>query len=187
MRTGCAYLPSNKDGVKVKVGDIIAFKGQGVVFILLSFLLGIFEPKWRRRKFKPWHLAIASQPANHGWYIIEAVAGGVREHFLTNQQLAEASSYTWLNEPPTNEELERFRTLYLGRPYDVTAYFGVVFSYLIKKYLHFSLRVVDTEFMCWELVSAFARFMGKPFQPNWEYPVISKIIERLEKGVFSYD
>ena len=38
---------------EMMVGDKLAFDGSGFVFRVLSFVLGIFEPSWRKRKRKP--------------------------------------------------------------------------------------------------------------------------------------
>lgn len=168
---------------EMMVGDKLAFDGSGPVFRVLSLVLGVFEPSWRKRRRKPWHLAFASEKVEGGWMLIEALAGGVQEKFHATAELeARSRTYRTLDKTPSKQKLNQFRTMYLGRPYDVTAYFGVVIGYFVKKWFRFSFRIVDAEFMCWETVCAWDRFMGKPLQPNWEYPILHKIMEKLESS-----
>ena len=151
-------------------------------------MLGLFEPSWRKREWKPWHLAIAIAPAKGGWVLVEAVTGGVQEKFHTYEELwRDARSYRWLDKPPSRRKVKEFKSLHLGYPYDITAYFGVTFAYLLWKVTGKSFRVVDTEHLCWETAAAFCRFMGKPLQPIYEYPVICRIMEKLEGAEQSYN
>ena len=166
---------------EMMVGDKLAFDLNGWFFKMLSSILGMFEPSWRKRKRKPWHLGFASEKVEGGWKVIEAVAGGVKEVFHTTEDLeTRAQAYRTFDKPPTKRQLQQFRDLYLDRPYDATAYLGVIIGYFIKKWFRFSFRIVDQQFMCWETVCAWDRFMGKPIQPNWEYPILHKIMEKLE-------
>ena len=166
---------------KISVGDIITFKGSGATFKILSFLLGLFDKEWRGLKWKPWHTSIASRKLKDGWMIIEAVQGGVSENFYFDRQLEDTRSYTWLSDPPTEKKMNEFRKMYLGYPYDVTAYFGITLAYLWYRITGKNWRVIDTEHLCWETVAAFCRFMGKPLQPIWEYPILPRLIRKLER------
>lgn len=171
--------------VQMESGYTVAFKGTGFLFTVLSFILGVAEPKWRKRKWKPWHLATASKKVRkdgeEGWLLIEALTPVVDERFHSLEELISvAKSYKWLDKPPSRYKIGQFKKIYLGFPYDATAYIGVVFSYICRKLLRLRWRVFDTEHMCWETNSIFMRFMGKPYQPMWEYPMIHAIMGKLE-------
>jgi len=169
----------------VRVGDIVAFKLTSSGAKILSFIIGIFEPEWRKRKQKYWHLAVVSEVLEdqNAVKLIEAVAQGTSENFYQiNDLLQRASVFHWFDRPITKHRIKHFKEIYLGRPYDIFgAYLLTIVSYLTKKYLHLPFRLVDTFFQCWELVGSFARFNGNPFQLEWEYPMIHTIIKRLEE------
>lgn len=169
---------------EIKVGDAIAFRGNGPLFKVLSFILGIFVPSWRKRQDKPWHVAFVSRHVRGGWMLIEALAGGVQEVFHTIDELEDrARAYRFLPEPTTQQDIGTFKDMYLGFPYDVKAYVGTMVLFLLQKVTRYRGRVVDNMHMCWETLSAWARFKHRPFQPNFEYPMIHKIIKELEKEV----
>ena len=179
---------------EMEPGYTIAFKGNGFLFRVLSFILNVVEPKWRKRKWKPWHLATASKKVKAGtrlstgektiedsWLLIEAIAPVTGEYFHSIRELEEKTrAYKWLDKPPSPPRVKQFKNIYLGFPYGVLSYVGVVFSYICRKWLRIKWRIMDTEHMCWEVNSFFNRFMGKPYQRLWEYPMIHTIIEKLE-------
>ena len=179
---------------EMESGYTVAFKGNGFLFRVLSFILDVIEPKWRKRKWKPWHLAIASKKIKagtrlstgektieDGWLLIEAIAPVTGEYFHSMRELEEKTrAYEWLDKPPSPLRVKQFKNIYLGFPYGVLSYVGVVLSYTCRKLFRIRWRIMDTEHMCWEVNSFFHRFMGKPYQRLWEYPMIHDIIERLE-------
>ena len=169
--------------LNIRAGDIIAFRGKGPIFTVLSGILALFEKGWRKRNWKPWHLAVASRKVRGGWMLIEAVVGGVQDLFHSTEELEQSTrAYHWLDKPPSRKKIEEFKSLYLGYPYDASAYIGITFAYLFWKVTKKSFRVIDTEHLCWETVAAFCRFMGKPLQPIYEYPIITRIISILEEN-----
>ena len=165
----------------IMLGDAIAFRGAGPLFVSLSFIMGVFIPSWRKRKDKPWHLAFASKKVRGGWMLIEALAGGVQEVFHSTEELKEKTkAYRFLPKPAIQKEVEEFRKKYLGFPYDAKAYVGTMMLFFLQKVTRYKGRVVDNMHMCWETLSAWARFRDVPFQPNFEYPMIHKIMDKLE-------
>ena len=183
---------------EMEPGYTVAFRGTGFAFKCLSCVLGIIEPGWRKRKWKPWHLAAASRKikagdqlpdketaSEDGWMLIEAVSPETGECFHSMSELeAETKAYRWLEKPPDRERIEQFKNIYLGFPYGVLSYFGVIASYISRKWFRIKWRIMDTEHMCWEVNSFFQRFMGKEYQRIWEYPMIHDIIAKLEAEQF---
>jgi len=161
----------------MKVGDILVHKGGGFAYRVLNPLLGLFEKDWDKWG---WHMSIASRELKDGWMIIEAVSGGVSENFYFNRDLKDTRSYTWLIKPPTEQKIQEFRKMYIGYPYDVTAYFGVTVAYIWQRITGKSWRVIDCEHMCWENAAAFCRFMGKELQPISEYPILPRLLRKLK-------
>lgn len=97
--------------------------------------------------------------------MIEAVAPTVDDRFHSLEELLSvAKSHKWLDKPPSRQKIEQFKRIHLGFPYDVTAYMGVIFSYICRKLFRIKWRVFDTEHMCWETNAIFMPFMGKPYQ-----------------------
>ncbi len=170
---------------ELKRGDIIAFKGRGVCFTMLSALISALVPEWRKREWKPWHLAVAyrqSTTLRNYWILIEALAGGVQEKNHSIKELQEnARVYRYLSDAPSTKAISDFKQIYLGFRYDAGAYLGTMITYFLAKLHLWHGRVIDKQHTCWETASAFARYMHKPFQDNWEYPVIWKIIKKLEE------
>ncbi|MFC2070213.1 hypothetical protein ACFLTB_03450 [Chloroflexota bacterium] len=183
---------------EMKPGYTVAFKGNGVLFKTMSCILSTVEPGWRKRKWKPWHLATASKKVKagtklengqvapeDGWMLIEAIAPETGEYYHTVAELeAKTQAYRWLEKPPSAQRIRQFKHIYLGYPYGFFSYIGVVFSYIFRKLFKIKWRVMDTEHMCWEVNSFFVRFMAKQYQPLWEYPMIHQIIAKLEAEQF---
>jgi len=167
----------------IDVGDIILFRGSGPVFHVLSFILGIFEPEWRKRKGKPWHTGVVYRPGYDGWWLIEAVKGGVQIIKHSEKEMNNTWNYHWLDKVPFPAELHEFRRVVVGFPYDGKGYVMTILAYLIAKYTGYHFRIHDQRHYCWETTSLFARMMGKPLQETWDYPLISKILDKLESKV----
>jgi len=165
-------------------GDIVAFKGKGPTFAILSFILSLVEPSWRerRREWAPWHLATAMYRTPDFWIMFEAV-GGEGNQLVTYgpDDFGDAKSYRFL--PSVSAEIIRdeFVNIYKGWPYDNSAYFGVIFSWIWHKLTGKWWRVIDKAHMCWETAACWASFTRHPFQPEWEYPFLPRIIEKLEE------
>jgi hypothetical protein len=187
--------------VQMEPGYTVAFKGTGFSFRVLSFVLSVVEPKWRKRKWKPWHLATASRKVKagtrlstgertteDGWLLIEAASPETGEYFHSMRELENMTkAYKWLDNPPSPRRIKQFKDIYLGYPYGVLSYFGVIFSYICRKWFRIKWRIMDTEHMCWEVNSFFHRYMGKQYQMIWEYPMIHSIIRKLEAEQFDSD
>ncbi len=115
---------------EMESGYTVAFKGNGFLFRVLSFILDVIEPKWRKRKWKPWHLATASKKvkagtrlytgektAEDGWLLIEAIAPVTGEYFHSMRELEEKTrAYKWLDKPPSPLRVMQFKNIYLGFP-----------------------------------------------------------------------
>jgi len=115
---------------QMEPGYTVAFKRNGFMFNLLSRILGVVEPGWRKRKWKPWHLATASKKVKagdqlrdgetakeDGWLLIEAASPATGECFHSISELeAETKAYKWLEKPPSLQRMEQFKDIYLGFP-----------------------------------------------------------------------
>ena len=164
----------------MKRGYIICFKGTGFTFHVLSFLLGLFDKEWRKRSWKPWHLAILYSIERTRTVIIESTAGGVRFNILSGKEGVDWKSYQWLDKAPTGQQMHEWAVKYLGQPYDCIGYATTVLSYLSKVLFNRPFRVIDRDYYCWELGSMFAIDFGKPFVPLAEKPTIAEIMRALE-------
>jgi len=163
----------------IRRGDIVEFRRKGFVSFILGGILRLLEPQWDGWG---WHLGIATDYKDGQIWILEALSGGVVENCYQWEELEKrVRVYRWFEHIPEKRKFNRIKQKYLGAPYDVKAYFGVVFWYIIKKLTGRAFRLHDRQFMCWELVSVVCRELGKPLQDIWEYPLISEIIKKLEQ------
>jgi hypothetical protein len=176
-------------------GDTLLFKGNGPVFKFFSFLLSIFDSDWRKRAWKPWHMAIAWDKAYSGWYVLEATDKGVETNYYKEIDLRHnCRAYHWLDGLVTKEERQRFLDEHINKRYDVAFYFFTSLQYLAlrvvewtqKKFIpwhQFTIslpRVLNDRFCCWELAEAFDRFMGKPWCDKSRYPLITDLLKTVE-------
>jgi len=158
----------------MKPGDIIEFKGRGIVFQVLSRLLKHFNPSWSRWG---WHLAIAVEyHKTKGWLIAEAIAKGVTLSWLDNKTLA-FRHYTWIDREVHATEIRRFIADRAGCKYDVLAYVWTAIQFFFPRFP----RIIDRSYTCWELVAEFCREMGKPIQQLHRYPFITDFLEAYER------
>jgi len=164
--------------MKLHSGDIICFKGEGIIFKTLSFLLGIFDRQWHELKWKPWHMAIAYHNGKWGWKVIESTGRGVEVNYLLSEDYR---VYTWLDKPPSRKKMEKFVTEHLGKNYDVGCYLLTMLQYLVLHFFNHRLpRILDDQYTCWELVFEFCREMGKPIQSLHNYPIIIDFLKAVE-------
>jgi hypothetical protein len=164
---------------QIRAGQIVLFKGKGLVFSILSLLIAIVDSNWRGRKWKPWHCGILWRKDTGGWYVFEGYAPRSRLHFYANADLKDARFYNWV---PFYPKAEVFLETHIDKPYDVAIYFWTGVQYLIRHYLNHRIpRLLDDRYTCWELISEYASFMGKPVQSRFDCPMIPDILKAIEK------
>jgi hypothetical protein len=166
-----------------KLGAIVVFDGDGVVWKVLSTILGWFYPEYNKLHPKPWHLGFISKfDLTKGWMIAEAAAGGVQEVPLKIYDKRYYRVYQWFKYGQLEKEVSAFLSWRLGLPYDKMAYIWVTIACLAQKILHVNIgRWRNDSYMCWELVEEFADEMGKPFEKTNRTITIVDIMEDLEK------
>jgi len=168
----------------MKVGDIIEFRRRGLVSGLLGGILGLFERDWDGWG---WHMGVAWQDSkvgdsNVGWYVLEALSGGVEVNFYTSQYLEENTrGWQWLEESPSRERMDKFLSDYVNKKYDVVVYFWTMLQYLVRHYFNRRIpRLLDERYTCWELAFWFCREMGRPIQSIYDCPLISDAIRAFK-------
>ena len=150
----------------LKTGDIIIFKGKGLLFEVLGRLL-----KWKRPDYDRfgWHTAIVVEHhKGKGWMIAEALAGGVQYSWLDNR--CEYRIVSIFTRRIYATELRRVIADGIGCKYDVWAYLGTAWQVLFG-----GGRWVNDRYTCWEFVAWVCRKLGKPIQPMGKYPLITDI------------
>ena len=164
-------------------GDIVAFKGEGITFKVLSSVLSLVEPSWRRRKWKPWHVAVVMYLPNPTTLVTFEAVGGEGNQLVVYDDikyLSDTKFYRFLPEVPSEELREGFVGLYQGWPYDNWAYVWVILGWIWHRLTGKWWHVVDQANMCWETVISWARFTHYPLQLEWEFPFLPRILEKLE-------
>ena len=163
----------------MKSGDIIAFKGNGIIFRVLSFLLGRFDKDWREREWKPWHLAFVVEyhRREKRWAIAEAVATGVKISWLDEID-NEYKVHSYFDKPILAIRMREFVADRLGEHYDIVAYIWTILQYFWPSFP----RIINNRWTCWELAAYFCRVFGKPWQPLLRYPLITDFLRAMENN-----
>ena len=161
-------------------GDILVFRRKGFISGVLGWVLKRFEPWWDGWG---WHMAIAWKKGHFGYWILEAAAQGVKVNLIQEKVLkSDVRTYRWLDEPPSDEDLEKFMSENLNRGYDAAVYLWTMIQYLVLHFFNHSIpRLLDNRYTCWELAFLFAREMGKPIQSVHEYPILTDFLKEVEE------
>ncbi len=160
------------------IGDIIEFKGSGLVYGILSRLIKIFDRSWDRWG---WHVAFVCYGTERNPTICEAVAGGVRLTSL-NDLTREYRIHHWFgDDPPDPGEVGAFVVKVLNSKYDVAIYLWTGLQYVIRHLWNRRIpRLLDDRYTCWELVFHFCREMGKPIQSIHDCPMITDLVRQVD-------
>jgi hypothetical protein len=166
---------------RVKSGANILWKGDGFIFHVLSFALGLFDKKWRKRDWKPWHAGyIVKILEDEEIVTSQAVGKGVEAVTYPNvESMGDCRIYGWLDNPDQTK-IDDYTEKHLEEPYDALDYIWTILGELSDKLFHWPFRIVDKAETCWENLSQFDRYIGKELQPEEEPALISKMIDRLE-------
>ncbi len=171
-----------KNGELLKRGDLVFFDGGGPLFKSLSFLLGLFDPDWRRLLRKPWHVGIITSRLYSEYpeyLLLESVAEGVIERPFYTAGL-NYRIFRWLDQEPDYFQVRTFVEQTKGCKYDVAIYFLTAITYLVRRIWNHRLpKVLDNRFSCWELLAEFVAFCGKPLVSFYDVPMISDILRSL--------
>ncbi len=164
-------------------GDLVLFRGQGFLFSVLGFLVGLFDSAWRKYSPKPWHCAVVVKTVENEpplYYISEAWYPKVRERQF-DPTTEKCTIYRWLDTEPSYTEVDRFLGITEGCSYDVMIYFITALTYLVRHLYNKTIpRLLDDRFSCWEYLADFTFFSGKPLQAFYDVPFITDILESLE-------
>jgi len=157
----------------MRVGDILVFKGEGLLYEILSRLLKLFEWQWDRWG---WHTAFVV----YGGQMCESKAQGIcLSPIKCDPQNVRV--YRWFDKPPNPQKVNAYLTSHLGKRYDVAIYFFTMLQYLIRHFWNRRIpRLLDDRYTCWENVSQFCDFMGKPLQSEYDCPLLPDMLRNLE-------
>jgi hypothetical protein len=148
---------------KIEVGTQVLFDGDGILFKILSTILGWVEPDYRKLNPKPWHVGVISRyDVGKGWMVLEATGKGVQENNLNLYDSRFYKLYNWFNYPVDPIKRNLFLSEHMFCPYDGLAYVWVTGAVLLSKVGINLGRWKNNSFMCWELLEEFDEEMGKP-------------------------
>jgi len=172
----------NKQLTEPRIGAIVVFDGDGVVWKVLSTILGWFYPEYNRFCPKPWHVGFISRlDTQRGWVVAEATGQGVQENYLSHYDQRYYKLYDWFGYSLLRVEVEKFLSWRIGCHYDKLAYVWVTVACLANKLLGINIgRWRNDSYMCWELVEEFVGCMGKPFVKNNRTITIVDIMRSLD-------
>jgi hypothetical protein len=168
---------------ELRSGDCIAWKGGSIPFHPLSEVLALFDLSWRTRVWHPWHVGYVVQVQDSEIVTQQAIGTGV--HTITYgsaAELGDCKAYRWLKDPfPMAKQIEDFAEAHEREGYDFVGYLWNALGNLDMYLRHHPFRVVDDRYFCWELVSEFARAMGREIQREAEACNIEKMMIAWEK------
>jgi hypothetical protein len=172
------------------VGKTLCWKGDGFLFDNLSLMISACEASWRRRKWKPWHMAkIVSYDPVLGWMVLEATWPRVRLmplNTLVQIYGGDYRVYDWFDGVVLNQSrVDGFVKDRLGTKYDVIVYPLTIIQYFSWRWFRLPLpRLVDSAYTCWELAEDFDEYMGKPWQGTHNrlhrYPFMPDFLNEVE-------
>lgn len=156
----------------MEVGDIIVFKGQGLLFQCLSRLLKIFERGWDRWG---WHTAFVSRIEDGIPVICEALAQGVVENYFDADRPHRV--YKWFDQPV---DPSCFVSQHIGEKYDIAIYFWTTVAVLVRHFWNRPIpKLLDRRFSCWEVLQEFTAEMGKPIVSKYDVIILTDILKVL--------
>lgn len=163
-----------------RAGDIVLFKGKGIIFKILSSILWLFNRWW---DVWAWHIGVMWTEVHSGWMIMESLGGGVQVKFHPHQELTACRIYRWLGKEPSRKKMAEFEKEHLGASYDIDGYIGTGILYLLTRLTGRAMgRFQDDDYFCWELICKAMRFFGKPLLKMSQPVMITSIVKKLEQG-----
>ena len=172
----------------MKPGDIILFRGKGLVFNALSPILALLRPYpemtfpyvYQRSPLskvgRPWHLAFALEwHKRYGWIIGESVARGVTSSYLDKYIINGNIPIVirWFDKTPRPIKLREFMAMHSDTKYSVLAYAWTTLQVLLPWFP----RIVTDRITCWQNVFRMCRWCGKPIQELHKFPLITDALE----------
>jgi len=161
-----------------QIGDLVLFNGAGPTFTILSWLLGRFDPAWKKAPRKPWHVGFLSRKdVTDNWLVSEAKGGvGITESPLAtfkNPYLV----FRWFYTPPDWVQVMNFINEYRYEKYDNFWGYAFVILWYFWRWWPF---IIDRKWMCWEWVWFFALQFGKPIDNIHKYPLITLLMDKVK-------
>ncbi len=166
---------------QIEVGTQVVFDGDKLLFEILSRALACVDTDYRKLKPRPWHVAFVSRRhPTLGWMICEATGKGVQENPLAIYDPKYYKLYKWHEKPLDIQRVTEYVNSVLGVKYDATVYVWVTIATLLNKIFKVNIgRWVNQNLMCWENLSDFNEYMGKPFCKSYRTITIADIVKAL--------
>jgi hypothetical protein len=164
----------------VKVGDQIVWVGEGVMFNTLSPTLALKDKTWKARTWRGWHMGYVVDVDLLTGEIttcqaLDMKSGICAITYATEADMGNCKVYHWLDEPDSKMIADYAAATY-GLPYNPWAYPITIICYL----LNWQIDIIQRAKTCWQNLSQFDIYMGKPLQPFDEMPMVSDIMNALE-------
>jgi len=166
----------------IQTGDILIFKGKGLVYEVLSRLIKLFDPTWDRWG---WHTGFV---VDDKVTTCEALAKGVclNTYPISYFTPDNVRVYRVFDNPPSKQKIDAFLTKHLGEKYDILVYPLTALAYIVRHYWHRKIpRLFDNSWSCWELTYYFADDMGHPIAEDYDFPMINEMSKALATYLLS--
>lgn len=160
----------------VKLGDIIVFKGDGILYWVLSRILKLFEPQW---DVWGWHMAFVYQVEGDDIHIAEALAKGVCINPLNGDR--QYRIYRWLDTEPDRYKVIDFVNQHKGDRYDVLCYVWTFIQRLVLKLSKGKIKLgylKNDDYTCWEWAAFFCEKFGKSWCDELNFPLLTDFLNQ---------
>ena len=159
------------------IGDFVLFDGAGSTFSILSWLLGRWDKTWRALKRKPWHVGFLTGKNAEGEWVVGQARGGTGIGWLRLKDFKEPYLvFHWFDTLPSEAAVQAFMQKHYGEKYDnFWGYLFTILWFFVRRWP----RIIDRRYMCWEFLYAFAVEFGKQIDDEYDYPLITIIMNKL--------
>ena len=165
------FKPHQIDAGEIRSGDILVWKGSGLIYFVLSRLIKWFkEPSF---DLWGWHTV----PMIDNIQFLDAQFPKVRIESLTNPKYLKRPfrAYRIFEESPASIRVIRFVQDKVGCWYDFLAYFLTALAVLLRPRFDIP-RILDRKMTCWELTWEFADEMGFDITDDYCYPFLTDLL-----------
>lgn len=166
-----AFEPHAIDIDEARAGDIIVWKGDGLIYQVLSWLIkSLKEHDWDRWG---WH----TTPMISSQRFVDALFPKIKISKLTDARYLnrECRVYRIFECPPVQSKINKFVKDKVGCPYDFLAYPLTALALLLRPRVDIP-RIINKRFHCWETTWEFADECGCDITDDYHYPFLTDLL-----------
>ena len=160
-------------------GDILIFKGRGIAYKTLSYLLRkLKEPNWDGWG---WHMAPVISRETRPYLQIKYMDAQWPRLKITTLRLADkVRCYRVFDTEPPADKVKLFVDRVLGRSYDVMVHFWTMLALFLRPRINVP-RIINRFYDCWECTFEALDQWGIDITWTWEYPWLTDFLRHVKE------